>query len=111
MKVTKVWNLKNVNGNYVPNQFIIEDEENEKIIFQSYNSKCLEINFKDKILAVYEDFDYSNTTIKYTRQVLKDYGFIDNDLKSWHDFKKLINKLETLQGAPFIEKWEILRAF
>ena len=61
-------NLINKQGNAVKNQFIII--EDDKITFQSYNSKIVEI--EGTWITFYPDYNYSITTAKYRNKFLSD---------------------------------------
>lgn len=76
--MAKVENIINNNGNVVPNQFIIY-EDNGDITFQSYDSIICQIRDGalgyDRVVVFGSDWNYSTTTIKYRNQFL-----MDNDL-------------------------------
>ena len=60
----KVMNMQSPNGNKVPNQFIIED--NNKQYFQSYNTVIAKIDwYKCQVYLDSNYWDYSVTTSKY----------------------------------------------
>ena len=63
----KVENMKSVNGNKVPNQFIINHNGEE--YFQSYNS-IIAKRSKGKIYLDDYFWDYSHTTGKYRNDFL-----------------------------------------
>lgn len=60
--------IKNFYG--VKNQFLIEDGANKAL--QSYQSTVAEINGGNIIL--YNNWDYSHTTLKYVVKFLSDYS-------------------------------------
>ena len=60
-------------GREVANQFIIDN--GSKTMFQSYSSPIVEVDFANKTLTVYPDWNYSMTTGKYRNQFMGDYGF------------------------------------
>ena len=64
----KVSNLTNRQGNKVANQFIIED--GNKVAFQSYNSKIVEV--EGTWITFFQDYNYSATTSKYRNKFLSD---------------------------------------
>ena len=66
-------NLINKQGNAVKNQFIIT--EDNKITFQSYNSKIIEI--EGTWITFHPDYNYSNTTAKYRNKFLSDLLGVD----------------------------------
>ena len=66
----KVKTLKN-------NQYVINDSDTEKTMFQSYNSPVIEIDRNDLIITVYPDYDYSITTSKYRNEFLNNEGFYE----------------------------------
>lgn len=88
--IPSVQNMKSSNGNYVPNQFIIT--EDTKTIFQSYDSIIALIDFTEKIITIYPDYNYSQTTVKYRNQFFSDYGLeglatikgLEKALSEWH---------------------------
>ena len=63
-RITKVRQLEN------KNQFIMEDDE--KTIFQSYNSVIAIFNKKTRDLTLGCDWDYSRTTLKHLYIFLRD---------------------------------------
>ena len=74
----RVENMKSLNNNDIPNQFIIRG--NDFILFQSYNSPIALI--KNGITYIFKDWDYSKTTGKYRNQFLG-------------KLKETLNKLKT----------------
>ena len=74
-KIMKVKNMTSVNGNTIPNQFIISEEGRgangnfiKKEVFQSYNSIIVErIIWKDRVDIKLDrnKWNYSKTTSKY----------------------------------------------
>ena len=90
IKNLKVKNLE-YNGRQVPNQFIINYEEdgNGYHIFKSYSSMIIKWE-NDEIIEVGKDWDYSNTTGKYrnivTRLSRKQFEkMLEKDFE-WNDF-------------------------
>lgn len=71
----KISNLVNERGNRVANQFVIENEENNTVAFQSYNSMVCEVRPAsigfEKVVVFGKDWDYSRTTIKHLGNFLK----------------------------------------
>jgi len=65
----KVENMVGSNGNKVPNQFIIEDDEG-RVFFQSYDSIIVKVEF-NKIELDEKYWDYSATTSKYRNKFLE----------------------------------------
>lgn len=63
------------------NQFII-DNEDWLLTFQSYSSKIVDIDYNNKIIWIYEDWDYSKTTLRHFYAFLKEYAWIDIDRKT-----------------------------
>lgn len=76
--MARVENIISNNGNVIPNQFIIY-EDNGDITFQSYDSIICQIRNGalgyDRIVVFGSDWDYSTTTSKYRNKFL-----MDNDL-------------------------------
>ena len=75
-------------GREVVNQFIITD--GNKTTFQSYDSPIVEIDRTEKIITVYEDWDYSMTTGKYRNQFMSDEGF--SPMANKKDFEKYMEE-------------------
>ena len=90
--MAKVENIINNNGNVIPNQFIIY-EDNGDITFQSYDSIICQIRDGalgyDKVVVFGSDWNYSTTTIKYRNQFL-----MDNDLSILATTKDIKEALE-----------------
>lgn len=64
----KVQNMISNNGNYIPNQFIIRDENGK--YFQSYNSIIALIPRDGSKIRIGGNWDYSRTTGKYRNMFL-----------------------------------------
>lgn len=56
------------------NQFII-DNENWLITFQSYDSQICDIDYNNKTIRIYENRDYSKTTLRHFYAFLSEYAF------------------------------------
>lgn len=80
----RVTNLYSNSGNKVANQFNIE--HNGVDYFQSYDTVIA--RYKPYYLEVTEDYNYSNTTSKYFRQWLKQWGYTDKEVDR---LKKLLS--------------------
>lgn len=76
----------------VANQFVIEDAENNKTIFQSYRSPIVEIDRKNGIITFYPHWNYSNTTAKYRNKFLQEEHL--NGLNSAKAIQAAIDKGE-----------------
>ena len=80
---------------YNKNQFIIEDEEHQKIYFQSYESIIAIWDRNSETLTLGHDWDYSQTTRKHLYLFINDYCFVegfDIDSKTKRqDVQKLID--------------------
>ena len=72
----KVEQMENTRGNKVDNQFVIQD--GEKIVFQSYNSLIVEVDFNKKAITIGPDYNYSTTTGKYRNLFFTDYVYLPN---------------------------------
>ena len=74
----KVSNLEK-NGRAVPNQFIIEsyDEKgnNHHVVFQSYESTIADVDYQNRTITIYPDYDYSNTTIRHRNNFFDSIAF------------------------------------
>lgn len=90
--MAKVENIISNNGNVIPNQFIIY-EDNGDITFQSYDSIICQIRDGalgyDRIVVFGSDWDYSTTTSKYRNKFL-----MDNDLSILATTKDIKEALE-----------------
>lgn len=90
--MARVENIINNNGNAVPNQFIIY-EDNGDITFQSYDSIICQIRGGalgyDKVVVFGSDWDYSTTTSEYRNKFL-----MDNDLSILATTKDIKEALE-----------------
>lgn len=58
-------------GRPVANQFIIEDDN--KAIFQSYESTIAEIDYNSREIRIGKNWNYSSTTSKYRNAFFSDY--------------------------------------
>ena len=91
--MAKVENIINNNGNVVPNQFIIY-EDNGDITFQSYDSIICQIRGGalgyEKVVVFGSDWDYSTTTRKYRNQFLMDNGL--SILATTKDIKEALER-------------------
>jgi hypothetical protein len=80
----KVKNMESKNGNFVPNQFIIID--NNATYFQSYNSIIAKIEMIEGIKKTFLDeyyYNYSRTTSKYRNMFLgEDTKQIESKIKA-----------------------------
>ncbi len=85
----KVRNMTSSNGNEVPNQFIIIDDD--ITYFQSYESIIVKIVSGDVYLDSYY-WDYSRTTLKYLAQFLR--HTTGQAINGKADIQKLINSGE-----------------
>ena len=90
--MAKVENIINNNGNVIPNQFIIY-EDNGDITFQSYDSIICQIRDGalgyEKVVVFGSDWNYSITTSKYRNKFL-----MDNDLSILATTKDIKEALE-----------------
>ena len=90
--MAKVENIINNNGNVVPNQFIIY-EDNGDITFQSYDSIICQIRDGalgyEKVIVFGSNWNYSTTTDKYRNKFL-----MDNDLSILATTKDIKEALE-----------------
>lgn len=91
--MAKVKNIISNNGNIIPNQFIIY-EDNGDITFQSYDSIICQIRGGalgyDRVVVFGSDWDYSTTTSKYRNQFLMDNGL--SILASTKDIKEALER-------------------
>jgi hypothetical protein len=73
-----------VNQFYNKNQFVIDWDW--KTIFQSYDSTIAIIDYVNKTITFWIDYDYSKTTSKHLKLFLNDY------LSFYYDSKKELEK-------------------
>ena len=78
-------------GEPVANQFIIEDDN--KVVFQSYDSMIVEIDYKNNTLTIGEDWDYSRTTGKYRNAFFNEYMAILNNAKAIRAMKDIYDAI------------------
>ena len=68
----RVYNMESPRtGRPVANQFIIVDDD--KLVFQSYDSMIVEYNKKTSTITFGKNWNYSNTTSKYRNEFLRMY--------------------------------------
>lgn len=99
----KVENIISDSGNSIPNQFIIDDEQTNRRTFQSYSSEIITLDYKNEIIYVGEDWDYSVTTGKYRNIFFRDY--------SPYAFHELSNKKElekALEDGEY-NGWKVIK--
>ena len=91
--MAKVENIVSNNGNVIPNQFIIY-EDNGDITFQSYDSIICQIRDGalgyDRVVVFGSDWNYSTTTIKYRNQFLMNNGL--SILTTTRDIKEALER-------------------
>ena len=91
--MAKVENIINNNGNVVPNQFIIY-EDNGDITFKSYDSIICQIRDGalgyEKVVVFGSDWDYSTTTRKHRNKFLMDNGL--SILATTKDIKEALER-------------------
>ena len=74
MKNIKVESIINQRGNAVPNQFCITDNDNNTLIFQSYNSTIAIVDYNKHSITFGCDYNYSNTTNRHENTFFSDYA-------------------------------------
>lgn len=96
-----VENVLSVNGNPVINQNIVRIESNDTnlLIFQSYESQIFTIDFVNKTIEFYRDYNASVTTNRYRNKILKELGFID--IATLKDLNNAIKEGETVQSGGY----------
>ena len=91
--MAKVENIISNNGNVIPNQFIIY-EDNGDITFQSYDSIICQIRDGalgyEKVVVFGSDWNYSTTTRKYINKFLVDNGL--SILATTKDIKEALER-------------------
>lgn len=71
----RVEQMVNYQNNYASNQFIIRTIGG--IMFQSYNSPIVSVDFDKYVITFYPKWDCSNTTCKHRNIFFKNYVGID----------------------------------
>ena len=67
----RVYNMESSRtGRPVANQFVIVDDDANKMTFQSYDSMIVEIDWQNSIVTFGKDWNYSVTTSKYRNEFL-----------------------------------------
>lgn len=94
----KIKNMMGNNGREVANQFVIENDN--EVLFQSYQSSIIEINYNEQKIKVYEDYDYSRTTGKYRNKFLNDMGFYE--LSNLKDLNKALKNNQIINGFSVV---------
>ena len=88
-------------GRPVANQFIIVDDD--KLVFQSYDSMIVEYNKKTSTITFGKNWNYSNTTAKYRNEFLRMYFPQLADSKKLKTLAELVRacggEIEYLLGA------------
>ena len=95
-------NLINKQGNAVKNQFIIT--EDNKITFQSYNSKI--VAREGTWITFYPDYNYSITTAKYRNKFLSD--MLGVEIKT-ADVERMIQEKRYHNYNVMLMKWSNIR--
>lgn len=76
-----------VNQFYNKNQFVIDWDW--KTIFQSYDSTIAILDYENRTLTIWIDWDYSKTTSKHFYLFLSDYCFLN-----WFNKKAVLNLIK-----------------
>ena len=85
----KVRNMQSpTTGREVANQFVITDEETNRVTFQGYDSEIITIDRDKKVMTVGKDWDYSQTTGRYRNSFMEDQGFWE--MATTKDFRKYL---------------------
>lgn len=96
----KVYNMESPrSGRPVTNQFVIVDDN--KLVFQSYNSMIVTWDKATSTLTFGKDWDYSTTTAKYRNEFLRMY------FPSLADGKKLRMLEQLVRGCGGETEYQI----
>lgn len=68
----RVQQMINSRGNKVNNQFVIDN--GAILTFQSYSSQIADVDYNNKVVTIYPDYNYSNTTNKYRNLFFEKYA-------------------------------------
>ena len=105
----KVSNLTK-NGRAVPNQFIIESHDdlgnNHHVVFQSYASTIADVDYQNKTITIYPDYDYSNTTIRHRNNFFDTIAF--GNLATTKALEKAIK--DGFADCGYIGKFAVVKA-
>ena len=103
-----VENMVSVKGSRIPNQFILRDEKQNLVAFQSYKSIIAEVFTKGamgfrKVVLLYPDWNYSSTTRKYLYKFFKNLNI---DIKSSQDVKDALQRghVRTQEDIAIVEE-------
>lgn len=92
----KVYNLTSPrSGAPVANQFEIRDDVNNTIYFQSYETMIAKKQGYSYTIG--DDWNYSNTTNRYFGQWLREFGWLENEIKELKKFLTKANDGDTLE--------------
>jgi len=94
----KIENMKSETGNGVANQFVITDNINNTVTFQSYKSTIAIYSKEDRTLTLYDSWNCSTTTLKYFKQFINDYTCLSYKTKK--DFENVVS----LKGEEYFSK-------
>lgn len=72
----KVYPFRSENGKAISNQYVIVD--NNRYVFQSYDSIIAEIDFGQRVITLSDKWDFSRTTGKYRNKFFADYVFFNS---------------------------------
>jgi hypothetical protein len=96
----RVYNMESArSGRPVANQFVIVDDN--KLVFQSYDSMIIEIDKATSTITFGKDWNYSTTTAKYRNEFLKMY------FPSLADGKKLKMLEQIVRGCGGQTEYQI----
>ena len=96
----KVYNMESPrSGRPVANQFIISDDH--RMIFQSYDSMIVDIDFFNSTITFGKDWNYSTTTSKYRNE------FLDMYFPSLANTKKLKMLEQIVRGCGGQTEYQI----
>lgn len=79
------------------NQFVLENDWT--CIFQSYNSTICKVDYFNKIIIFWKDYDYSRTTTKHLKLFLNEY--LSNVFEKTKDIEKIIK--DWIFNTPYSE--------
>lgn len=87
----RIYSMRSPKGNPVPNQIVIDDDDEKVVILKSYDSLVAKLDKITGSVALMKEWNYSRTTTKYVIQFLQDYCY-RFDCKTTADVRKAITE-------------------
>ena len=95
----RVYNMESSRtGRPVANQFVIVDDDANKMTFQSYESMIVEIDWQNSIVTFGKDWNYSITTSKYRNEFLAMYLPQIANTKKLKTLEQIVNAMDNKEA-------------